>query len=274
MRIKFFKSVLFIFILMICSAIALGIKNYQKTIATFKPIGSIMVVSMSENTNFGYNELKTSIDQKYTQEFVKILNNTQSELKCGMADILGDDYQNLTREYDEITEYITAQIKTFNNLEEYTVLKDKLAVLKGKIDSVDKSSKEEYLDEFRGVLGEISTLNNKFNNQLKDKRDRLVEIKGEIKELFVKNKEALIKLRKEKMDKTREDIKTLVHGYSIEIKELNDTFNVNEKFSPLPFDVSSMQDFMIAGKVETECFNEILENNAVIFSENDAKLPS
>ena len=272
MRNKFFKTIFFIFILMICSAILIGAKEYKKSTATVNTFKNVGFISMNETS--GYNELKLSVDQKYTKEFVKILNETQYELKSEMASILGEEYKTLTNEYDQINDYIASQIKIFNSSEEYTVLRDKLGTLKEKIDSLDKSSKEEYLDEFRGVLGEISTLNNKFNNQLKEKRDRLCQIKGEVKELFVKNKEELIKARQNSMDSTRKKLAELFSSYNVEIRELNDAFGVKQTKPSYPFDVDSMKECMVAGKLESECFNEILNSENAVFSENTSDILS
>ena len=276
MRNKFLKSIFFVFILMICSAIAIFVKEYSKTATTFKSVvGNVGVISMRENS--GYNELKSSIDQKYTKEFVKILNETSNSLKSDIEGVLGENYVALKVEYDGICDFISNEVKKFNNSKDYLDLKEKLAVLKEKIDALDKSSKQEYLEEFRGVLSEISTLNTKFNNTLKDKRDRLEEIKCEVKELFVKNKDALIDLRRKNMDKTRELLKELLVSYSVELKELNEAFNVNDKAPDYPFDVKTMDDCLVAGKLETECYNEILNENSnktVICSENNVKIPS
>ncbi|MBQ3235359.1 MAG: hypothetical protein IJA97_04290 [Clostridia bacterium] len=274
MRNKFLKSIFFVFILMLCSAIIIAVKSYTKSVTTFKKLGSIGVISMLDNKSSGYNELKTSIDQKYTQEFVKLLNQTQNSLKCGMRDILGDEYSSLSEEYNQIVDYISGEMRTFNNSTEYQSLRAKLADLKAKIDAVDKSSKQEYLDEFRAVLSEISTLNTKFNNQMKDKRDRLFEIKGLVKDLFAKNKDDLLTLRKAKMDETRGLLKELLVAYSVEIKELNEAFSIKECSSAMPFDITSMQDVMVAGRLETECYNEILGENVAVYSENNTNILS
>jgi hypothetical protein len=275
MRKKFFKGILFVFILMLCSAILVGVKLQAKNVTTFKSLKKVGVVSMVENS--GYNELKSSIDQKYTQSFVKILNETSNSMQNEIKGVLGEEYQSLKIEYDQITDYISDEIRKFNNSADYVAKRNELSALKVKIDSLDKSSKEEYLDEFRRVLGEISTLNTKFNNNLKSKRERLDEIKGSAYELFVKNKETLIEIRRKSMESTREKLKELFVSYNVEVKELNDAFGIDKKPCDYPFDISSMQNCLVAGKLETECFNEILGLNGVspvIYSENSSNLIS
>lgn len=275
MRKKFLRSILFVFILMICSAIVIGVKQYGKTTSVFYKFGRIGTVSMIENS--GYNELKRSVDEKYTKEFVSVLNKTSNSLKNGMSEILGSEYDALTSEYNKICDDISIETKAFNESKEYVDLKLKLANLKAKIDSLDKSSKEECLEEFRGVLSEISTLNTTFNNTLKSKRERLFEIKGLVKELFIKNKEELINLRKNTMENTRNKLKELFLNYNVEVKELNEAFGVLKNENSYPFDINGMNDCLVAGKLETECFNEILEidgNNSVIYSENTTKVLS
>ncbi len=275
MRNKLVKTLIFVFILMICSILFISGTKYISEVSNIKSFGVIQ--GMALETSSGYNELKSSIDQKYTKEFVKILNQTSDGLKNGIRAILGDEYFLLSNEYNEILDEILKQKRDFELSEEYLSLKNKLASLKVKIDSVDKSSKEEYVDEFKKTLSDVSTLNTKFNNKLKSKRDRLSEIEIEVKKLFYNNKKDLIKLRLNQMHETKVKLKELIEGYNFEIKELNDAFEVNANGQELPFDVKTMQNLMVAGKLETECFAEILnenEPNAVIYSENMVNLKS
>ncbi|MBE5743984.1 MAG: hypothetical protein E7358_04650 [Clostridiales bacterium] len=274
MRNKLVKSLIFLFILMICTVLFVCGTRYVdvSNIKSFKIIKGIAM-----ETSSGYNELKSSIDQKYTEEFVKILNQTSSELKTGIKAILGDEYLLLSDEYNAILDDVNKKKRDFELNEEYLSLKNRLSELKVKIDSLDKSSKEEYIEEFKSVLSKISTLNTKFNNQLKSKRDRLSEIFNSLKELFIANKGELIELRKNQMNSTRESLKELILSYNVEVTELNEAFSINNKTEELPFDVASMQNLMVAGRLETECFAEILSenhNNTVVFSENNHDIKS
>ncbi len=275
MRNKLLKSLIFVFIIMICSLLFISGTKYISEVSNIKSFKVIKAMAME--TSSGYNELKSSIDQKYTEEFVKILNQTTDGLKSGIKAILGDEYLLLSNEYNDIVDVILNEKRQFEQNEEYVSLKNRLAELKVKIDALDKSSKEEYISEFKEKLSEISTLNTKFNNQLKSKRDRLNDIKFEVKKLFINNKKELIDLRIQQMNATRESLKELICSYNFEIKELNEAFGVAKSAQELPFDINTMQNLMVAGKLETECYAEILDENqakTVVCSENNVKLKS
>lgn len=275
MRNKIIKSFIFVFILIVCSILFITGTKYISEVSNIKSYKVIKGMAMEIDS--GYNELKSSIDQKYTEEFVKILNQTSSDIKSGIKAILGDEYFLLSNEHNDILGEISNEKRAFEQSEEYLALKTRLSELKVKIDSLDKSSKEEYIQEFKLKLSEISTLNTKFNNQLKSKRDRLDEISNKVKDLFVKNKKQLIELRVKQMCTTREKLKDLIVSYNVELKELNEAFNVEVKKPELPFDVYSMQNLMVAGRLETECFAEILDNNSaktVVYCENTSNLKS
>ena len=66
----------------------------------------------------------------------------------------------------------------------------------------------------------------------------------------------------------------IVSNYNAELKELNLAFSVEYNKTEYPFDMDSMQDFSIAGKLETECFNEILDSSSAVFCENTVKIQS
>lgn len=275
MRNKLIKSFIFIFILMICSILFICGTRYIGDVSSVKSYK--IIKGMAMETSSGYIELKNSIDQKYTEEFVKILNQTSEGLKSGIKAILGDEYLLLSNEYNDIIDVISKEKREFELSEEYLSKKRELAQLKVKIDALDKSSKEEYVDKFKQTLSEISTLNTKFNNQLKSKRDRLFEIENQVKKLFISNKNELINLRINQMNATRDKLRELILSYNVELKELNEAFSVQNDKQELPFDVNTMQNLMVAGKLETQCFAEILgenEHKTVVCSDNTVELKS
>ena len=273
---KSFKCYISLFIFIVCAIIFVNISGKIKTTYSFKGFGGAMEVSLV-NQNDSYNELKKSIDDKYTKMFVGVLNATTQSFKAKLSEVLGDKYVLLTNEYEVVSSSIHAQIKEFNKSEEYVLQKQKLAELKAKIDACDEAEKQEYLEEFRKTLSNVSLLNTKLNNSLKQSRDRLDEIKREVIKLFIDNKVKLLTIRSEEMAKTHEKLKELFSNYRAEIKELNSTFNIEKEGNNFPFDVATLNDCLIAGKLETECFNEILSdtyNNASIYSENTGNFKS
>lgn len=269
MRFNFVKILIAVIFLIVCSMLLIGGKYHLKSVNLIKKFYVKEVSLMSNSENESYNELKQSIKSKYTKEFVNLLNKTSAELKAGIQSILGDEYLLLTEQFNDIINDINEQKNIYENSAEYLSAKEKLFVIKSKIDSASDEQKNEYLDEFRACLNEISLLNTKFNNQLKGSRDKIFELKGQLKKMFKAHKNELLSLRTSEMKSCRESIKTMLKNYFLELKELNETFNIEITDNDLPFDVSSMQDCLVAGKLETECYNDIISENNQFVSEND-----
>ena len=277
MRNRVIKSILTVFIMLICTVMLIGAKYYLKTVESFKSFYNQTKIRLINMNNDGYNELKQSLDQKYTEKFVKILDEISFQFKNEISNILGYDYILLSQEFETTLESVNSKKKSFVLTEEYTSALNELNLIKTKIDGKAEENQQEYLDEFRTAVNKISTLNTKLNNQLKPERERLDCIKGEVKKLFIKHAKELILLRKNLIDDTRTKLSIFLKDYSIELKEIKDTFGVDNDASNYPFDISSMSNFMIAGKLETECFAEILEDDqskTVIISENNSEILS
>ena len=272
MRFNLLKIIVLVSFLLVCSFLIIGSKYYVKSGELFNIFYKKEVALVSNNEINSYNELKQSIKDKYTSEFVKLLNQTSLEFKTGIKSILGDEYILLSEQFNDIINDINAQKKVYEESSEYDNARNMLLKVKQKIDSATEEEKNGYLDEFRSALNEITLLNNKFNNQLKGSRDKIFEIKSKVSNMFKKHKTELLSLRTSQMELCRESIKTMLSNYFLEIKELNQTFNEIQSTTELPFDVNSLQDCLVAGRLETDCYNEILLEKSTenqILSEND-----
>ena len=277
MRFRVIKVILAVFVALICVGLAISAKYYVKTVQSFKTFYNKEEVKLINMQNNCYQELKKSLDDKYTKKFVEILNSTSNNFKQKIIAVLGDEYILLSEEFNTTLNSIKSKKQEFENSTEYLYAKKELAELKQKIDGASEAEKDNYLDEFRATLNKITTLNNKLNNQLKSERDRIDNIKNSVKEMFAKNSMELIKIRAELMDATRGELKTLLGDYMLELKELNSAFNEELKEPKYPFDVASMGDCLVAGKLESECYAEILSENFsknAIFSENSNEIVS
>ena len=188
-----------------------------------------------------------------------------------------EDYFNPSATYKGGREVLSNISQARENVAKYLSAKKELAELKQKIDNSTESEKDGYLEEFRQKLNNITTLNTKLNNQLKSERDRLESIKASTKKMFSSKAKELISIRVELMNSTRIELKALLSDYMLELKELNSAFNEEFKEGSFPFDVASMGDSLVAGKLENECYTEILSENFnknAIFSENSNEIVS
>ena len=277
MRFRVVKVIIAVFIALICSVLAISAKYYVKTVQSFKTFFIEEEVKLTSMQNDCYQELKKSLDDKYTKKFVEILNSTSKNFKDKIKGVLGNEYILLSEEFSTTLNSIKSKKKEFENSTEYLSAKKELSDLKVKIDSLPEAEKNDYLEEFRSALDKITTLNNKLNNQLKSERDRLDAIKSSVKEMFASNAKQLISIRVELMNLTRGELKTLLGNYLIELKELNSTFNKELKEATYPFDASTMGNSLVAGKLESECYAEILSENFsknAIYSENSNEMLS
>ncbi len=277
MHYRLVKTILTVLIILICTVALIGAKYYVKTVESFKSFYNHSKIRLISMQNDGYTEIKKSLDQKYTDKFVKILNEISLEFKSGISNVLGGEYILLSEEFETTLNSFNSKKSAFINTEEYQLAITELNAIKSKIDGETEENKDKYLDEFRLAVNKISTLNTKLNNQLKPERERLDSIKGEVKKLFLKSAKDLISLRSNLMNSTRLKLSSLLKDYAFELNEIKDTFSVVEKGVEYPFDIYSMSNFMIAGKLESECYAEILDedkSNSVIVSENPSQILS
>ena len=277
MHYRLVKTILTVLIILICTVALIGAKYYVKTVESFKSFYNHSKIRLISMQNDGYTEIKKSLDQKYTDKFVKILNEISLEFKSGISNVLGGEYILLSEEFETTLNSFNSKKSAFINTEEYQLAITELNDIKSKIDGETEENKDKYLDEFRLAVNKISTLNTKLNNQLKPERERLDSIKGEVKKLFLKSAKDLISLRTNLMNSTRLKLSSLLKDYAFELNEIKDTFSVDDKGVEYPFDIYSMSNFMIAGKLESECYAEILDDdksNSVIVSENPSQILS
>ena len=272
MRYKIIKIIVSVFVALLCSILFISAKYYVRTVQSFKTFYNESDIRLISMQNDSYNQLKKSIDQKYITKFTELVNSTSCELKGEISRVLGEEFILLREEYYTALASIEGKKQEFNSSNEYVSAKEQLSKVKSKIDSALDSEKNLYLDEFRVALNKVSTLNTKLNNQLKAEREKIDEIKSEVKKLFIKNARELISLRKNLLDETKTKISSLIKDYTFEISELNSVYGVESKIE-MPFNLIDLSKNGSNSKLETECFSEILTKN-LIFSENDNEILS
>lgn len=277
MRYRIIKIIITVFVALLCSIMFISAKYYVRTVQSFKTFYKESEIRLTSMQNDCYNQLKKSLDDKYAKKLEELLLLTGNEIKGEIKNVLGEEYILLREEFYTTLNSIENKKKEFSLSNEYVSAKENLSRVKGLIDSAPEYEKDKYLDEFRVALNDISLLNTKLNNQLKSERDRLSIIKAEAKKLFIKNSKKLISVRKSLMVETRDKIVSLLNEYKFELGELNSTYNVKNNQNDLSFDFSSINERLREGKLESECFLEILSENSqqtVIVSENTNQILS
>lgn len=264
MKKKYIYIVFIMFFALICATLYISTNYYVST--TFKKISknNLEVARVSAlTTDSTYLELKDSIKTKYNKKLISELDVVSKEYKEEIIKILGDEYDSLTNKLTLNTQIIQTKSKEFLNSKEYLDKKREMAELKLKMDKAEGEEYDKLYSDFQSVLNEISTLNVKLNNQLKDIRSSNDQIKSELKKLFDDNKDKIVALRTEYKNKVSTLILNIINEYNFELYELSDTFNVKlPKIREFPFDIENFNFKCVSSSYEAEYFNEPLVESA------------
>ena len=270
MFIKKFKLILVLLFVLICATLLISAKYYSYNLPTFKQIsvkeGSYMSVSYVDN---GYLELKKSIFDKYNNKLVSSLKEISCNYKSEINEILGESYTKLITESDDIDSKIKNKTNEFLNSDEYTSKKLLMQSIKKEMDNSQGEKYDKLYEKFQLTLNEISTLNVKLNNSLKDLRLRKSEIKNNLTSLFDKNKNKLTTLRNNNKLKIKELISDVINEYNFELNELNNAFEVKQLNNrEFPFDLNTFNFKCVSSTFEEDYFNDTI----VTTEESDVKI--
>ena len=257
MKNKYYKTLLAVMFIIICATIFVAFRYVKITASTFKFTNSSNKVVLTMNFDSSYNELKHDLKQKYVKKLADVIEKTRLEFNNALNNVLGSSYIEKRNELTQLENEIKKDRNEFLNSSDYLNGKQALKEIKDKIDETfDEDKKEELQSEFNVKLNELSTLNIKFNNVLKSKREKYDEIKGELKALFNSKKDELKKQKETIEQKTKQEIANIITQFNFELKELNDAFTVSINEREMPFDNSFINDLTAVAKFENECLNE------------------
>ena len=262
MKQKNLTVIFILFFTLLCATIYITYSYYSKTSSAFKKLSAEREIELVVNTDSSYNELKNSIKEKYLLRLNRELTNFSNEYKKGIEDILGDKYPKYEEELKQVRINIHNKKVEFLNSKEYLDKKREMLDLKEQMDKAEGEEYDELYDKFQKALSEISTLNVKLNNSLKELKAKHEDIKTKLTSLFDKNKNALIKYRQEKKKAISEILLTIINEYNFEISELNSAFNRSQnKMREFPFDVNKFTFKSVVSPFESEYFNETSVEN-------------
>ncbi len=257
MKNKYYKTLLAVMFIIICATIFVAFRYVKITASTFKFTNSNNKVVLTMNFDSSYNELKLDLKQKYVKKLADVIEKTRIEFNNALNNVLGTSYIEKRNALTQLENEIKKDRNEFLNSSDYLNGKQALKDLKQEIDETfDEDKKEELQSEFNAKLNELSTLNIKFNNVLKSKREKYDEIKGELKALFNSKKDELKKQKETIEQKTKQEIANIITQFNFELKELNDAFSVSVNVREMPFDNNFINDLTAVAKFENECLNE------------------
>ena len=258
---KYSKTFIVILFTFLCAVLFVSCFYYEKTIETFKYFkNNFEVCAMSENLDISYIELKKSLKDKYTNQFIELIKDTKTEYFNEINAVLGDEYKKYRNELISLENQVKTTREEFLNSEKYKNAKQEMAEAKLRLDLAKPDEKEASEDEFQNTLSNISTLNITLNNSLKGLKEKETACRNSLKVLFDTNRDELVKINDNIREKTKNSITKIIANFIIELKELNETFNVELNKNELPFDIDSVKVDSISTQFEKEYFNGVPES--------------
>ena len=142
-----------------------------------------------------------------------------------------------------------------NCKKEYLTAKTEMSKAKLSYDISSEKDKEEKEKTLQNALSNISTLNTKLNNQLKDLYSEERAVRNKLVELFNGKKTELIEIKKATEETTQKEIAKILYGYFAELKNLNQNFGVNADNKEMPFNDDFVKTFNVYTDFEKAYFN-------------------
>lgn len=274
MRNKNFKLLTAFFIIIFSAIAFICVRYYNKLISVFNFNGLSLGVNkmLIEDKENSYLSLKNSINEKYKLLFLDVLSEFKILYRDKMTKILGENYLIYTQKYNEIYNKIKEKRINFLSSKEYLNKKKELNELKFVLDNSNKEEYDANKTNFDLKLAEISTLNVKLNNLLKDEMSLEKEITLKLKNLFDSKKsevkECKLNIEKDLVIK----IKDFLKSYKDEINEVSIVFEKEFNDKDLPFDLSILSGKSILNKFEIDYFTA--DTNVINNSETKIEIVS
>ncbi len=257
MKQKKIAVLLILLFTLLCSALYIGYNYYTICLSAYKNLSTESEVVLMRNEDLSYIELKNSIKDKYLSKLNEELTVFSNDYKNGMKDILGEEYLTLENDLESVKKQIKDKKAQFLTSKEYLDKKQEMLDLKEKMDKADGEEYDKLYESFQKALSEISTLNVKLNNSLKDLKGKQKDIRSKLVSLFNANKDSIISFRKAQKQAISEIIVTIINEYNFELRELNTAFNrAQNKMREIPFDIETCSFDTVVMPFESEYFSE------------------
>ena len=257
MKNKYYKPLIVLLFVILCAVMFVAVRYVNITASTFKFANLDKKAVLTMKLESSYGELKATLRQKYAKLLANSIEETRLEFNNSLKEILGEEYLIKRKELSQLETQIKKDRNDFLNSSEYLNGKQKLKDLKQKIDNTaNENEKEELQSEFNVALNELSTLNVKFNNVLKSKREEIDCLKGKLKQLFISKKDEITIVKDKLEEKTKQNIAEIISQFNFELKELNEAFAVSLEKREMPFDDEFLGDISVVSKFENDCINE------------------
>ena len=220
-----------------------------------------------------YKQLKNDIKEKYTKMLCAELESVRRYVVDKSSAFLGEDFLEKLGESDRIKKECDGIRKKFRASEEYKAAQKDLSEATKAAKGLPENSDCEEIKRLNKAISTITTLNVTVNNRLKDRMERLVKLDSEIEAVVKDNEKDFKEINNEVVSRVKNAISVCFGGYVSEVKDLNESFGMNDEEIDMPFDEKVIRlDIPVFGKnslteddqEKSDVFIDSDDNNGVL----------
>ena len=225
------------------------------------------------DTEDSYRQLKNDIKEKYTKMLCAELESVRRYVVDKSSAFLGEDFLEKLGESDRIKKECDGIRKKFRASEEYKAAQKELSEATKAAKGLPENVESEEIKRLNKAISAITTLNVTINNRLKDRTEKLARLDGEIDAVVKDNEKDFKEINGEVVSRVKKAISECFGGYVSEVKDLNESFGMENEEIEMPFDEKVIRlDIPIFGKdnlsdkkeSKSEVFIDSDDNNGVL----------
>lgn len=228
---------------------------------------------ITTDTEDSYKQLKNDIKEKYTKMLCAELESVRRYVVDKSSAFLGEDFLEKLGESDKLKKECDGIRKKFRASEEYKAAQKELSAATKAAKGLPENSESEEIKRLNKAISAITTLNVTINNRLKDRTERLNKLDSEIEAVVKDNEKEFKEINGEVVSRVKKAISECFGGYVSEVKDLNESFGVENDEIEMPFDEKVIRlDIPVFGKGgitdgdkdKSESFVDSDDNNGVL----------
>lgn len=231
-------------------------------------------ITVTEDFNKSYEELKSSLKEKYLNMLNSFLEEAKDITLEKTHRFTTDEIFKIVDETKELRRIVEEQTNDFYKSDEYTSVQLKLKDLNERLTVCEESEKEDLQKQISKAMAEVVTKNITIKNRLKPHNEKIKYNEELLTSMLGEIGADIEKIREEAMSFLREKVAICIKCYNDELRELNDSFKIpNTDETEVPFDSKGLKiDFPIlelTRRKTTVVSQKSEDNRTIIASEND-----
>ena len=222
-------------------------------------INTFLIIKIMENAE--YFDKKQNLKDKYTEEFLKEIEQVGKNFNVEILNVLGNAYTELKCEYLTLEKSNEQVKKEFFASTEYISAKNDVETLKNELETLNGEEFEEKNKLLHSKLSSLATLNTTLNNRLKATRERLDELRKSIYDLFEIHKEALNVVKDETIKTVSGIIAKSVVDFNVELNKIKKDMGIVDNKKEYPFDFDKIELTAFTDKFQSNFFTGVGNGN-------------